>query len=210
VIPLDCFHAVPLKLNDPTAAVPSAEKPTSTVLWETCGKNPCLAVLLGIHFMVHLDDNDPLHPNAPWIFMTFWWTGEDNGSHLPEPWKYYSVSATQDPRNDSAQDGSRGIIFNPYLEGVHQNGAVANCVTCHAFAAMDGKNPKNSLVGLGVGVCFGGPPIPRVASYAGKPCTPDQYFQPGIVSADRIWSLAHLNDSPQRGKNARKRRSSRN
>lgn len=200
-IPLRCLRAIPLRVLKPRDTGGSTERETTAALSDTCGSNRCLAILMGIHFMVHLCPNDPLFAHSPWLFVTFWWNGEDNGQALPAPWKYFAANAVQDERDDSADvhPGERRIVFNPYLEGVRQNGAVANCVTCHSFAAVNGGNPPNSLLDAGAGVCLGSPPIPRTnLDQYGHPCTAQQrYSQAGVATADRIWSLAHLNDPPE-------------
>src|ERR1700679_3108511 len=105
----------------------------------SCGRNTpsCNIALMGIHFMIRLEESDPLRVKGgpPWVFITLWWTGRDNGTNLPSPWKYYQINVTQGFRNDSSPGSvTSNICFNPYLEGKKPFGAVSNCVNCHYFA----------------------------------------------------------------------------
>jgi len=159
-----------------------------------CGHGDhCVVALMGIHFMVRLRDKDPLIATGAshWVFMTFWWTGKENGRGLPAPWKYYQMNATQTPRMDDAFGGATNVCFNPYLESVlPPAGAVTNCVSCHQYAAYNFSDPSNSKAQNGVGPCLGGKGIgDSITPPGGCEKIRSEYFA-GAVRTDFVWSLA--------------------
>jgi hypothetical protein len=194
VVPLDCIHwyefsAMPGSPGSTIIAAMLKEsvRHTFRTVYQYCSDDDCMLVLMGIHIMKRLDDSDPASQGGKyhWLFMTFWWTGQDNHQNLPEPWKYYQVNATQLPRNDNAVACRHNVCFNPYLESVQSAGPQSNCVNCHTYAAWNPATGHDSPVRKGASESLGAAPIgvkinPIVADcYAHK-------YRP----TDFVWSLA--------------------
>jgi hypothetical protein len=193
-----CFHAYPLKADSKLIqqAVFGIDA-TSKVLFSFCDSSPCYFVLDGIHLMVRLDPSDPLYrDDTPWLFITFWWTGQDNKVLGDAPWKYYQMNVTQLGRNDNAgvPESLRNICFNPYLEGPNPNGAVSNCVSCHRFAEVVPDKKAVSLVSVGSGECLGTRPIGFAGTdSSGARCITEKAYKKLGVRSDLVWSVARLN-----------------
>jgi hypothetical protein len=193
-----CFHGYLLKAN--SKLLLQAEKliapPFNTdILYNACLDKPCYFILEGIHFMVRLGPGDPLYRDyAPWLFITFWWTGQDNKVFPEAPWKYYQMNVTQVARDDGRGGYPPNICFNPYLEGPLLNGAVSNCVSCHRFSRVMPSKNDISLMGTGVGRCLGSRPFPFSQTSA---CSTEEADYCGRgVQADFVWSLHNLNKQP--------------
>jgi hypothetical protein len=191
-IPMGCLHFHTFEMSNAieakNAEIAQGDAQTRKAVDSYCQPtDQCVAVLMGIHLMVRRPDADMLGNanESPWIFMTFWWTGEDNRSGLPAPWKYFQMNVTKTARIDDARVGMKNICYNPYLEGTNSNGAVSNCVSCHRFAAYNHAHPDLPTLSTGVDACHGGKPIPEPSC---KNAEAD--YWDGLVSTERVWSLA--------------------
>jgi hypothetical protein len=165
-----------------------------------CAKQKqCYVALLGIHFMIRPGDpkSVPPNPDSDWVFMTLWWTGQDNGTGLPPPWKYYQIRATQNFRIDGAMGQTSNVCFNPYLEGINK-GEASNCVNCHYYAAFNrlpGQGPSN-LTSVGTTKGFLPPGLTQRVSKPRGSCATNADYGDGynVVCTDFVWSLTALSD----------------
>jgi hypothetical protein len=196
----DCFHGYLLKAKSDLLpkTVSTIDLPPTAIVYSACMNRPCYYILLGIHFMVRLGSDDPLYRDgAPWLFITFWWTGQDNKVFAGAPWKYYQMNVTQVERDDPRAGYPPNICYNPYLEGPLPNGAVSNCASCHKFARISLDKTATSAQDIGVGDCFGSRAFPFTgANSKGDPCDREALiaYDQRRIKADFVWSLAHLND----------------
>lgn len=201
-----CFHAYLLTADKARIHEAHLDR-LSAPLLEKCNGRPCYFVLVGIHFMVRLSPDDPLYRDyAPWLFMTFWWTGRDNGKNFDAPWSYYQMNVTQVAREGpDVPITAPNICYNPYLEGPRPNGAISNCVSCHRFARVLPSKDDVSLIAEGSGKCFGSRPIsfagqcsPDGSSTPGEPCKTEREYDERGTDSNSVWSLANLNQgNPQ-------------
>jgi len=198
--PNNCLHAFLLDMPDPTqrqdASVAGTNDATKTAVKNDCpGTGQCLVSLVAIHFMVKLEPTDSLRKSgdSDWLFMTFWWTGKDNGSGLPAPWKYFQMNVTQSVREDIADGLVKNICFSPYLEGLESNGAVSNCASCHQYAAYDPHQPNSPDISDPTGDCMGKKPMKQSPADIAK-CkdVESAYRSGGRIPTDRVWSLRSL------------------
>jgi hypothetical protein len=193
VVPLDCIHQYLINAEKGSAGMRiltamqnEPVRQTFKAVYPSCATKDCLLLLMGIHIMMRLKDGDPATQGGkyPWVFMTFWWTGQDNGRKLPEPWKYYQMNVTQSPRDDSPAAADHNVCFNPYLEGVEQGGPQSNCVNCHTFAAWNPEPGHVSPVTTGAGI-LGAVPI----GFTPDPKIAEPYKQQNRLT-DFVWSMA--------------------
>jgi hypothetical protein len=202
-IPVSRFHAFGVHTKGVAQASPgqfgtvTTEAAGRAAIESQCGnKSNCLALMMGIHIMAKISPADGhfgSDTNPTWVFMTFWWTPDDNGSRLPEPWNHYQLNVTTNPRVDHSNGTADNIIFNPYLEGVAAPaGAEVNCVTCHSLArynaSMTGENLR--LDGGSCGNLCIGQSAPHDCGDYGK-----YLADPNSVPVDRVWSIVSLLDS---------------
>jgi hypothetical protein len=201
----DCFHYHFFNNAAKAGVAGSMAEPGSEFQPTQCDRSSCYFVLVGIHFMMRLD---PEHypkiykSNRPWLFITLFWTGQDNGVIKQTPWKYYQIRVAQEERGDKPGVKVNQPLFcsNPYLEGTKANGAVSNCVSCHQFARVAPRGKNDSLITDGVGECLGSRPYPLPQNWENdvsrRMCTPQSesdYDRRGVPS-DFVWSLARLNE----------------
>ena len=100
------------------------------------GTEPCVVVLVGVQIATHLLDN--------WTWGTYWFTPRSNdhdtdgrnADKLPVPFHHFAMDILLSPDVVPGDPHSLPPIFNPYLEGPHANGALSNCLSCHANAAF--------------------------------------------------------------------------
>ena len=176
----------------------------------------CLLALLGVNLMVKAREG------PDWIWIALWWTGvyheKYNEMDQNSPWRYYEIGITETERDPSAENSTvslnPNILFNPFLEGTQPNGTVANCKTCHQYAAVDPKNRSASLRPCGTGPTLGGPPLPaldaagRAQQGAGAGCggfydtgsdpkDPHNYLN-RYLSTDSLWSLAAATEETEK------------
>jgi hypothetical protein len=194
VVPLNCIHQYSFpggKGSSGANLIAAMEhepvRQTFDAVNHICTTDTCMLALMGVHIMKRLTDDDPSTQGGkyPWLFITFWWTGQDNGQNLPEPWKYFQMNVTQLPRVDEAEAGKHNICFNPYLESVKVGGPQSNCVNCHTFAAWNPAKGHASPAPAGAGIKLGAAAIATPPSAKAVMDYKNQ-FRP----TDFVWSMA--------------------
>jgi len=202
-IPVSQFHAFGVHTKGVAQASPgqfvtvSTEAAGRAAVESECGnRSNCLALMMGVHIMAKISPAEGhfgSDTNPTWVFMTFWWTPDDNGSGLPEPWNHYQLNVTTEPRVDHSDGTADNIIFNPYLEGIAAPaGAEVNCVTCHSLARYNANMTGEDLRFNG-GSCGNlciGQSAPRDCGDFGK-----YLADSNSVPVDRVWGIVSLLDS---------------
>lgn len=160
---------------------------------ETPVSHPTALVLVGIN-MIEFD-----HIRFPdWRWSAFWLDGESVGQPLfqEREWSHFAGCTITKPRTGPAVPGN--TCMNPYLEGISGvNGAVSNCLSCHASAGIPAK-PGKEMTGFETVALNaveldidGNPPAP----------VPDISPIPVAVRTHNLWSLADVflteDSSPQ-------------
>ncbi|WP_263382581.1 hypothetical protein [Granulicella arctica] len=182
-----CLHTYTLDPKTTSQALATLAA-SHDVLTRGCQK--CLVALVGVNMMIRPRDKQD------WIWITLWWNGRDNGpehstaSVLSAPWKYYEMNVTNSVRQQ-ANGSSPNIIFNPSLEGMEMNGRVANCRTCHNYAASSKASRSASMSGCGAGSTLGSAPVPSpVGSQAAQQQALSKRYLDAVLTTDSVWSLA--------------------
>jgi hypothetical protein len=180
VIPISCFYAYKLTQADVDAI--AAAPPDFAVIHDAGIQPGNYVVLVAMHVTTkEIPD---------WVWATFWWdnhgrsdpfaAGRPN-SVLPR-WRHFLMDTTLSGMTPTEVDGGPKISFNPYLETAISNGAISNCLQCHAKAAY-GSNQGLDPYDLGILGRDG----QTLAS--GNPDDPD-YFKTRIQT-DFLWSIAN-------------------
>jgi len=195
-LPWKCMNYIPVSLSLKQAAELTKDTQEGLTINSGCGDAPkCNIALMGIHFMIRLRKSDPLPGNraSSWVFITLWWTGIDNGTKLPSPWKYYQINVTQNFRIDPPSVGAgSNVCFNPYLEGKQGLGAASNCVNCHYYAAYN-TSTSTSMSSSG-GDPLHGMNYSSVVRRPSNGCASSEDYagQQGVVCTDFVWSTADV------------------
>jgi hypothetical protein len=195
-LPWNCMNFISVSPSLKQAAQLTQNTQNGLTINSGCGNAPkCNIALMGIHFMIRLRKTDPLPGNraSSWVFITLWWTGVDNGTNLPSPWKYYQINVTQDFRNDPPNVGAASnVCFNPYLEGKRGLGAASNCVNCHYYAAYNAST-STSMSSTGTDPQHGLSYQPA-ERYPSNGCVTGKDYagQQQVVCTDFVWSSADV------------------
>jgi hypothetical protein len=212
ITPIDwtvpCTHGFSFNAAAPApsdqAAIDQIESPAigqQTVFASNCGRYSCQVILMGIHFMIREGETDPRRAGVAstghWRFVTLWWNGKDNHLNLPEPWKYYDLRVTEDPRNDAIglpTGTGRNVIYNPYLEGQETNGSRSNCINCHRYAAFGPAKTAADLKACAIGTTMGRAdfPLPPGAPPVASTCGTIAQYQKSTTPTDQVWSFANF------------------
>ena len=195
-LPWNCMNYMSISPSLKQAAQLLQDQQDGLTINTACGDAPkCNIALMGIHFMVRLRDKDPLPGKraSSWVFITLWWTGIDNGTNLPSPWKYYQINVTEDFKNDPPNIGpASNVAFNPYLEGKLALGAASNCLNCHYYAAYSASN-LTSMGSTGTDIQHG-MKYQDITRFPSKGCASNQDYpgQQNVVCTDFVWSTANV------------------
>jgi hypothetical protein len=189
-IPVNCFYHHPFQCEQ-IVANNAGEVPTT--LRSCVPGQQVTAYLLGVHIITAEQRN--------WFWSTFWWSPQplDDWAHHDQPaavaslgpWGHYDMLATASQPQVNAGTVS-DIAYNPYLEGLRENGLTSNCMYCHQIAGYqrgDHGNPSvanNSTLGSPSPCAYGGPP---------GPCPDTPFTAPsGAYMTRFLWTLANAQD----------------
>lgn len=180
-VPINCFYWFKVRGAD------NCESLSKEVIQVWCQapieNEDFYAVLVAFHVMKLVATN----PN--WIWMTYYWTRNDNdaetgsGVKWAAPWRHFHEFSTTAIREE-APVGHK-ICFNPYLEGTDFNGVKANCLSCHTFSAY---SPTASKVNDGT---KRGAIYPYALSQ--RQSDERKYFA-GSVQTGFVWSISTNQD----------------